>query len=469
VERPKHYKRVGTADSDQQPTSAVQCIAFKMDIGKDTLEDSKRSDSGSELDDVRLEEKNGSSSSLKYNHGSNSSLKYHHSQNLHDQLPDIEEYKTSQQIRKSGSSPVKVLLIVAAIVVASSILIAVGVTIGRDSVQSAETPTGSNTEGDIVIDKPEPPPNTLDLQREKDMATFLVNMGWANLAAMSNHASPQYMAAQWLAHYDTMKMPIRLDIELMNRYVLATLYFASGGNNWNYKLKFLSGSRVCNWNDQFKAGADVKVNVGVSCRNGDDAIHEIFLPNMNLKGTLPPEIGLLYELEDLNLFGNDDITGFLPEAWKNLVNLERLVLHNNRITGTLPTWIFKLTRLNTLNLANNNFYGPLPAGLGQAMPGLKTLSLEVNAFTGDITPLKGLASLDALYLGNNTFTGNLTDAVFDSWERLQILDISDNLFSGNLPSMLLAKDGPIVIDMHGNNFNGGLPLIVEGTTVAATA
>lgn len=373
----------------------------------------------------------------------------------HDQLPDVEEYKTSQQVGARKAS-LKVTLVIALSIVVASVLIAVGVVIGKNS----KAPASKSA---FAPDSPEPAPMSVTTTRADNFATLVTNMGWADAKAVQSSSSPQYMAVQWLANDDPKKMAVVVDEELMNRYLLVTLYYALDGDNWKYETNFLSDRSVCEWNSYFSSKTKIPVQVGVTCHKGDAndiAVNQIFLPSMGLKGSLPTELGLFFDLEDLNLFGNQ-ITGGLPESMKNLKSLKTLVLHDNKISSPVPAWITRFKDLNTLNLAQNKFFGPLPSGMGTAFPVLLTITLEVNLLTGTLDELKGLSAVNALYLGNNTFSGELNDDVFDSWRNIEVLDISDNSLSGKLPSLLIASDSLLVVDLHGNHFSGELPFIVQ--------
>jgi Leucine-rich repeat (LRR) protein len=413
-----------------------------MDIGKDESASNMHDmhDSVSELHEIGLEDQG------------QVSVSPGGEMPVHDQLPNIEEYKTSQQVGGSSRASLKATVAIALMIVIASILIAVGVVIGRDN---PSAPKEANPVA-YVPDSPEPLPTTDT--RIFEVSTMIVNMGWAEGKAINTANTPQWKAAQWLANDDPMQMKIEVVEELMNRYLLATIYFALGGENWDYDLNWLSAGSVCTWNSYFESKVGVKVQVGVSCHTGD-SVKEIFLPSMGLKGAMPSEIGLFFDLQDLNLFGNS-VSGHLPESMKNLHDLRTLILHDNKFNGLLPSWISSLKSLKTLNVAENKLNGPLPSGMA-ALTGLETLVLEKNGFTGSLDRLMGLSRLKGLYLGNNQFSGELSDDVFMSWKTIEVMDMSDNQLSGSLPSMLIGKDNLLVVDLHGNHFSGHLPSIVE--------
>lgn len=369
---------------------------------------------------------------------------------VHDQLPSVEEHKASQQVGGTATPYYRKISIAVALgIIMASIMITIGIVIGRDSVK---TPSPSN---ESVNER-----NT-DPQRVSDMMTMITNMGWTepNFNWGENIASPQNKAVNWLATKDLLQLNVDPTEEFMYRYALATIYFAFNGNDWLYDLEWLSINNVCEWKKDFETKDGIPIEIGVSCHDGGH-VKEIFLPKMNLIGTIPYEIGLLLDLEDLNLFGNH-LRGNLPDSMKHLKSLEILTLHGNGIGGTLPQWITSFTNLKTLNLAENKFNGNLPTGMGVAMSSLETLVLENNQFSGRLSPLENSTSLTALYIGNNKFDGAISTELLQSWSNLQILDASQNDLSGSLPEFLFATDTLLVVDLHANSFSGRLPTLVE--------
>ena len=71
---------------------------------------------------------------------------------------------------------------------------------------------------------------------------------------MSQKGSPQLQALDWLVYNDTFFMKDNIqnisNIEsvLIERYVLAVLYFSTGGpTHWKEQYQFLSNTSVCLW------------------------------------------------------------------------------------------------------------------------------------------------------------------------------------------------------------------------------
>jgi len=121
-------------------------------------------------------------------------------------------------------------------------------------------------------------------------------------------------------------------------------------------------------------------------------LQSLYLYNNQIK-TLPPEIGLLSNLQSLYLYNNQIET--LPPEIGSLSNLQILSLHNNQIQ-TLPSRIGSLSNLQELWL-NNNKIQTLPPEIG-SLSNLQTLSLHNNQIETLPPEIGSLSNLRELYL-----------------------------------------------------------------------
>ncbi|CAD6248059.1 unnamed protein product [Miscanthus lutarioriparius] len=83
------------------------------------------------------------------------------------------------------------------------------------------------------------------------------------------------------------------------------------------------------------------------------------LGNNNFTGVIPPEIGLLKEIQSLNLNFNK-LYGDIPQSISNLTNLLELDLSNNYLTGAIPGALNNLHFLTEFNVSFNDLEGPVP-------------------------------------------------------------------------------------------------------------
>ncbi|XP_020525784.1 MDIS1-interacting receptor like kinase 2-like, partial [Amborella trichopoda] len=77
-----------------------------------------------------------------------------------------------------------------------------------------------------------------------------------------------------------------------------------------------------------------------------------------ISGSIPPEIGHLINLGELDLSDNL-LDGSLPSSIGNLTKLTALNLFGNQLTGTLPVEIGNLGSIVAINLSENRFRGPI--------------------------------------------------------------------------------------------------------------
>jgi hypothetical protein len=102
----------------------------------------------------------------------------------------------------------------------------------------------------------------------------------ADADSLQNILSPQFRALRWLANEDTAVLDLDSapTVILVERYVLAVLYFATNGERWVGQGDFLSASSVCEWNnEQTQDSSDFR---GALC-NEDDLVVDLNLSKSN--------------------------------------------------------------------------------------------------------------------------------------------------------------------------------------------
>jgi len=245
------------------------------------------------------------------------------------------------------------------------------------------------------------------------------------------------------------------------------------GRAWSKPLRGWtanSGISVCNWD-------------GVTC-DDDDAVKEVILPSKGLSGTIPSELGLLTELEVLNL-NNNMLQGSIPQEIANLKKLQTLDLTECFLTGTLPQR-FESPTLDLILLANNaisgRFFqeddsphlqsikeirmennlltGTLHGPSMRMIPHLETLSLSDNDLSGLIPGehLGMLPNLHYVYLDSNHFVGPLPSQLAQAG-KASILElwVQDNALSGTVPASYVRFDKLHDFFIDGNKLTGALP------------
>lgn len=138
-------------------------------------------------------------------------------------------------------------------------------------------------------------------------------------------ASPQSQALAWI-----MTDPISTEASsvkrMLQRFALATLWFSTGGAEWDDEVNWLEQTNECDW------GKDA---FAISC-DGSGHLNRLDLFATGLTGSLPAEIGLLTGLAALNL-GDNMMTGTVPAELDRLTHLAFLMLQNNNLGGSISS------------------------------------------------------------------------------------------------------------------------------------
>lgn len=231
--------------------------------------------------------------------------------------------------------------------------------------------------------------------------------------------------------------------------LLASLYNATNGNNWNDNANWLSDRPVGAW-------------YGVTT-DMEGRVTRIDLMNNNLAGTVPGQLAGLSSLESLNLAANGFLRGPLP---RELIHLE----------------------LRELRLEDTRLCAPTDA---EFQAWLRTISTSSVSSCDDLN-LKTLGALFALFTstngqGWNDRTNWNSDAPLDEWHgitvngdgRITELNLADNNLIGSLPADLAVLSDLRRLDFSGNEgLTGPLPdrwtelsleyLWLEGTRLCAS-
>ncbi|MBS3808037.1 MAG: C10 family peptidase [Bacteroidales bacterium] len=220
---------------------------------------------------------------------------------------------------------------------------------------------------------------------------------------------------------------------------LVALYQATDGANWTRSDNWLT-ARVKDW-----YGVDVI----------DGRVVHLLLHGNNLTGNIPPELGDLTELTNLNL-GSNSLSGSIPQEMGDLRKLLRLTLGFNQLSGELPEGIGLNQGMISLDLAYNNFEGSLPEQVGQ-LTNLKYLQLQNNRFTGTIPPgIINMSGLQMLNLSTNGLSGELPEDIGNLTGLKEFL-INENLFTGQFPASVANMTNLRAFDIANNRFEGPLP------------
>jgi hypothetical protein len=180
----------------------------------------------------------------------------------------------------------------------------------------------------------------LKRKHEKSLKWLFKNIGEINVATSG---TPQNEAACWMLRDKKGFRP--------QRFVMAVIYYATKGAQWEINTDWMTHKHECSW-------------YGVQC-NMFRKIVGLDLGYIAVDGLVPREIGMLTELRDLDLHGND-LQGVIPhKLMAGLKKLNYLRVHMNGMFGAIHKEITHMKDLRELYVFGNYIAGTIPKELAQ--------------------------------------------------------------------------------------------------------
>ena len=263
------------------------------------------------------------------------------------------------------------------------------------------------------------PPTLAQPESEINLFNLIIEAYPQGRASLQDPNSPQGKALKWLE--SSIKNGVYTEQRFLQRYVLATVYYSTNGNDWINNTAWLSDVDECSWMSTAQFVCD-----------DSGRYIELDLQENNLVGTLPPELVILSDsLRVINLRENK-LFGELPAPMiSDLANLEVLDLSSNRFSGALPPQLFDAIKLTRLSLFENSLSSFIPTELGL------------------------LRELNVLDLGSNRLTSSIPSTI-DKLSKLVGLSVFDNMLTGIVPSVLASLQSLEMLYIDSNNFEGPL-------------
>ncbi|XP_066354274.1 receptor-like protein EIX2 [Miscanthus floridulus] len=193
----------------------------------------------------------------------------------------------------------------------------------------------------------------------------------------------------------------------------------------------------------------------------------LYLFDSNFSGQIPPHLGNLSELLDLQLTSQQTGPNFYSTdlAWlARLSKLEYLYLDGVNLSTAID-WTHSINMLPSLvflSLSYCSLRNAIPPPVHINLTSLKTVYLSGNPFNSPISfkqffwPFWALPSLENVYLGNCGLQGSLPEVLGNS-TSLKLLDLNNNDLTG-VPITLKRLHTLETLHLAENNFNGSLEM-----------
>ncbi|KAG4941620.1 hypothetical protein JHK87_045491 [Glycine soja] len=210
------------------------------------------------------------------------------------------------------------------------------------------------------------------------------------------------------------------------------------------------------------------------------------LSGNKLQGVIPSFFGNMCTLQLLDLSNNKlngEISSFFKNSsWCNRDIFKRLDLSYNRLTGLLPKSIGLLSELQILNLAGNSLEGDVTESHLSNFSKLRSLMLSGNSLSLKLVPswvppfqlrtlglrscklgptfpnwLKTQSSLYWLDISDNGINDSLPDWFWNNLQYVMFLNMSNNYLIGTIPNISLKLPNRPSILLNSNQFEGKIP------------
>ena len=255
------------------------------------------------------------------------------------------------------------------------------------------------------------------------------------------------------------------------------LYNSTDGANWTNNTNWLSNAPLGDWH-------------GVTV-NDNGRVIDLSLSGNQLSGSVPPELGNLSSLQELDFADNADLAGPLPGSLTHLTNLGEMDLNGTGLCAPVDqafqAWLGGVYIWGVLNNCtseqsdraalvalynatdgeywrnNTNWLTDAPL---DEWHGVRTdpttgrvleLLLYNNGLSGEIPPeLISLSKLKGLYLSGNNLTG-LIPAGLEGLTELTNLELGDNELTGEIPPEIGGLSHLLFLNLSKNNLSGSIP------------
>jgi hypothetical protein len=246
--------------------------------------------------------------------------------------------------------------LILAVVIIAAVLIAVFASRSSNNKQPRQqTPTTA----------PSQQPTAAPITLLEVFRSVLLDHNVSTIQDLDHYNSPQSHALNWLANDDKFLNASSSVESVIDRYVLAVVYYADGGTHWNHPSIFLTNESICTWHNFVANGT------GAFCTTSKN----VSLGKCDLRALLVSFTATVIDIDNSLLVLSYGLAGSIPT---------KIVLDNNSLVGPIPSELGQLTGLTYLNLGYglNN-----AAALSQITPDVNQLNGMIPSELGQLTSL----------------------------------------------------------------------------------
>ncbi|CAB9511606.1 Leucine Rich Repeat [Seminavis robusta] len=217
--------------------------------------------------------------------------------------------------------------------------------------------------------------------------TFLesLNLPRYTQEALANSRSPQFKAYQWLVNSINNQTFIQPDLpkwRLIQRFTMATFYYSTRGDYWVKNRGWLDWeTNECSWEQIFDG---IIFSPEVICNDKGEIKALAFTHANSMEGAIPPEISLLGKsLQSIKVIWQLELRGTIPTEFGLLTQLTQLTLAVTNIAGSIPTELGQLQSLQILHLSAIRIHGQIPSEIGR-LRNLSEFAVTETDLTGSV-------------------------------------------------------------------------------------
>lgn len=229
-----------------------------------------------------------------------------------------------------SSKKKKQCIVIGGLVVLLVVILAIAIPVSRNNNAEpvpAPSPQGGGDDGAPPTPSPvafAPTEAGTEERTRESIAEMLASISADGGIALNTENSAQYLALDWIM--TNANLHVYSEEKLIQRYVMATLYYATNGPTWKDKWGWLTDADECSPDGWFQSRGAIEENLCDA--NGNLVVLKLIFNRV--KGELPNELGLLTSLEVMD-FSSNELEGPIFSSIGDLTKLRKLICGLTRV------------------------------------------------------------------------------------------------------------------------------------------